>query len=107
MNIIIPKTHSMPPIFLSALEIAYGTLPTSYKDFLAQHDGAKPEENIFRVDERRTAGVERFIPAAEIPHVRDAVDGCPKNMLQFAESAGGNLIYLDPANGAVYFWDHE
>jgi len=107
MNIIIPKTHSIRSGFLSALEAAYGTLPASYKDFLAQHDGAKPEENIFRVDERRNAGVERFIPAAEILHIRDAVDGFPKNMLPFAEAAGGNLIYLDPANGAVHFWDHE
>lgn len=28
-------------------------------------------------------------------------------MIPLAESAGGNLVYLDPATGAVYFWNHE
>ena len=107
MSIIIPKTHLKSSAFLAPLEKAYGILPASYKVFLSQHDGAKPEENIFRIDERRNAGVERFIPAVDIIHVRDAVDGFPKNMLPFAEAAGGNLIYLDPEDWTVHFWDHE
>ena len=74
---------------------------------LNQHDGAKPEENTFKLSERRSAGVERFIPAADIIRVRDAVDGFPRKMLPFARAAGGNLIYLDAVRGTVHFWDHE
>lgn len=107
MSVIIPKSHSRPFASLAVLEKAYGKLPASYKIFLNQHDGAKPEENILKIDEHRSADVERFIPAADITRVRDAVEGFPKNMLPFAEATGGNLIYMDAADGTIYFWDHE
>ena len=28
-------------------------------------------------------------------------------MLLFARAPGGNFLYINPANEAVYYWDHE
>ena len=107
MSIIIPKTNSMTPVSLTALEREYGKLPEIYKVFLGQHDGAKPKANVFRINGKIIGGVEQFIPASSIINVGNKVEGFSKDMLPFAKSAGGNLVYLDPLTGGVYFWDHE
>jgi hypothetical protein len=107
MSITIPKTTSRPPASIATLEKAYGIIPASYKAFLNHHDGAEPEDNFFKVDAQRSGDVERFIPASEIMRVRNSVEGFPKNMLPFAEASCGNLVYMNPAKGTIYFWDHE
>src|SRR5579862_581824 len=107
MSVIMPITPSRPSAALKALEIRFGELPKSYKAFLNQHDGAEPEENIFKIDERTSANVRQFIPAADIIRCCNAIEGFPKNMLPFAEAEGGDYIYLNPADGTIHFWDHE
>ena len=107
MSIIIPKTNSRPSGALKALESRFGRLPDSYKAFLNQHDGAEPEENIFKINGRTSANVRQFIPAADIIHRCNRIEGFPKNMLPFAEAAGGDYIYLNPGDGTIHFWDHE
>lgn len=107
MSINIPKTNSLTQVSLTALEHEYGKLPNIYKLFLKQHDGAKPKENVFRINGKIVGGVEQFIPASRIIKVRNKVEGFSKHMLPFAKSAGGNFLYLDPLRGSVYFWNHE
>ena len=107
MRINIQRTRPLTAETLAKLEAEYGPIPDSYRVFLSQYDGTTPEENIFKVDERRSAGVERFIPAADIIRIRGAVEGFPMEMLPFASSSGGNLIYLDPKLATIHYWDHE
>jgi len=107
MSIIIPTTHLVPCASPEALESRFGSLPASYKAFLDQHDGAKPEKNTFKIDGQTNGSVRQFIPAADIIRVCNMVEGFPKNMLPFAEDDVGNFMYLNPANGAIHFWDHE
>ncbi len=107
MSIIIPTTRAASADSIANLEKEFGRLPESYLLFLKEHDGAKPEDNVFNLSERNSAGVERFVPISESIGVRDAVEGFPRNMLPIAWATGGNFVYLNPASGAVYFWDHE
>jgi hypothetical protein len=89
------------------LEKEFGGLPEGYRVFLKQHDGARPEENVFKIGEKNSASVERFIAASDIIHIRNSVDGFPGAMLPFARASGGNFVYLDPKSGTIHFWDHE
>lgn len=108
MNIFIPKTQSPSVNVIANLERQVGkTLPKSYLLFLKEHDGAQPQDNVFSLGEKNSAGVDRFIPASDGIHVRDTTEGFPKDALPIAYATAGNLVYLDPSSEAVYFWDHE
>jgi len=108
MSIIIPKTSAASAASTAELEKLYGkNLPKSYLMFIKEHDGARPTANIFKVGENNNARVDEFIPAHESIHIRNSVEGFPSRALPVARASGGNFVYLDPANGAVYFWDHE
>jgi hypothetical protein len=108
MNTFIPKTKAASAASLAELEKLFGrNLPKSYLNFVAEHDGARPSANVFKVGENNHAGVDEFIPVHEslrIPHV---VDGFPAHALAVARASGGNFVYLEPTNYSVYFWDHE
>ena len=108
MSVFIPITQPASPASITNIESVFGArLPESYRLFLKDHDGAKPEENVFNIGKGNNAGVDQFIPASEIISVHDAVEGLPPNALPIARATAGNFVYLDPASGIVYFWDHE
>ena len=108
MSIFIPKTRPASPDSIANLEKEAGLkLPQSYLLFLKEHDGAKPEDNVFSLGERNSAGIDEFIPAHKVIYIRDVVEGFPKKMLPIARATAGNFVYIDPPSGAVYFWDHE
>ncbi len=91
-------------------------IPSAYRQFLKQHDGARPKSNCFSPSKRWGAGVTDFLGVGPYDNAgllqaqetyRDRV---PAWLLPVAETEGGNLILIalsgDDA-GAVYFWDHE
>jgi hypothetical protein len=83
-------------------------LSDSFRKFLQEHDGAKPETNIFSIDEKNESGVNKFIPAAEILKERSHIENIPVKAFPVAWAEGGNYVFIDEGkNGAVYFWDHE
>ena len=83
-------------------------LCNSFKVFVQENDGAEPETNIFTVRRGQESGVNRFIPAAEIPAERTRIENIPEKAYPFAWAEGGNYVFIDEAkNGNVFFWDHE
>jgi hypothetical protein len=108
MSILIPKTNGASATAITDLEKLLGkNLPQSYIMFLKEHDGARPASNAFKVSENNSAGVDEFVPAHESVHIFNKVEGFPSHALAVARASGGNFVYLDPASGVVYFWDHE
>src|SRR5437899_11172991 len=103
MSVFIPTTRPASPDSIANLEKELGlSLPKNYLLFLKEYDGAQPEDNVFSLGERNSAGVDQFIPASESIHVRDTTEGFPKDVLPIAHATSGNLVYLDPASGAIY-----
>jgi hypothetical protein len=92
-----------------ALETGLGCkLSDSFRVFVRVHDGAKPETNIFKINDKNECGVNRFIPADEILKERSNIENIPPKAFPVALAEGGNYVFVDEANrGAVYFWDHE
>ena len=85
-----------------------GALPTAFLDFVREHDGAKPDINIFKVGNGNECGVNGFIPVREILVARAHMGDLPSTTFPIAWAEGGNYVYIDVATaGAVYFWDHE
>ncbi|MDH7971275.1 SMI1/KNR4 family protein [Sphingomonas sp. AR_OL41] len=81
-------------------------LPPSYTQFVANHDGAKPDANFIATRENEVA-VSRFIPVREAPDLATAIAGFPVSAIPLAEDDCGNYFYVDPKTDAVHFWDHE
>lgn len=107
MNIVIPKTTSASDQSLVDLEKKFGTLPEDYLSFLKEHDGVKPESNVFELSENNSSGIENFILSNNILQRADSIEGFPLGMLPIADDASGNIFYINPTSEAVYFWDHE
>ncbi len=81
-------------------------LPPAYLAFVSKHDGAHPQDNSLATSDNEV-GVSRFIPAAEAANLSQEVEGLPSGVIPFAEDDCGNFFYVNPATGAVHFWDHE
>lgn len=108
MTIAIPPMQSPKTEDLVRLAGAVGApLPHSYLSFVKLHDGAEPQSNVIDVGQDNEAGVRQFIPVGNAPSVLSDVDGFPQGMIPFAEDESGNFFYMAPANGQVFFWDHE
>lgn len=96
---------------ISTLEASLGTRFTSeYLSFLAEHNGAVPDANIFRISDRNSSGVSRFIPVEKIAYEANLLDGeVSSAFFPIAYAEGGNYVCL-PLNSSqdgVYFLDHE
>jgi hypothetical protein len=92
-----------------ALEAELGCqLSGSFRIFLKTYDGAKPETNVFKIDDTNESGVNAFIPAEQIPKARRLIENIPPKGYPVAWTEGGNYVFLDEdRDGAVFFWDHE
>lgn len=83
-------------------------LSDSFRNFVRTHDGAKPEDNVFRISDNNSSGINRFIPVAEIRKERAKIENLPNRAYPIAWDASGNYVLIDEdRNGAVFFWDHE
>jgi hypothetical protein len=108
MSVEIPTMPAPKQDDLRQLALRVGTdLPQAYIDFVSRHDGATPESNSFEVGADNASGVRQFISVTEAPSVLTDVEGFPAGMVPVADDDCGNFIYIDPADGGVFFWDHE
>src|ERR1700684_3484016 len=109
MKVKLQGGRTAPEQNILRLEAELGcTLSPSFRKFLGVHDGAKPQTNIFRVNDRNECGVDRFIPADEILKERSYIENIPPRAFPVAWAEGGNFVFIDEGkDGAVYFWDHE
>ncbi|MGE5183278.1 MAG: SMI1/KNR4 family protein [Acidobacteriota bacterium] len=98
-----------PLAAVEALEAALGhELSACVKQFLRAHDGATPEANVFAIDAANHAGVNQFIPVAQVISERANVDDMSARAYPIAWAEGGNYVVIDEDRaGAVFFWDHE
>lgn len=109
MSIKIGKGGEASAADIAALEEFLGSeLPAEFKSFLAEHDGAEPETNIFRISDSNDSGVNRFIPARQYLSERERVGDLPPRAFPLAWAEGGNYVVIDiDAGGSAHFWDHE
>lgn len=91
------------------LESALGcAISKSFRRFVSENDGAKPENNIFKICKDNDSGVNQFIPVSKISAERQYIDNIPSRAYPIAWAEGGNYVLLDEGkDGQVYFWDHE
>lgn len=83
-------------------------LSESFKNFALKHDGARPEVNTFRINEKNECGVNRFIPISQILSESKYIENLPDGVYPVAWAEGGNYVLLNQvADGQVLFWDHE
>ena len=81
-------------------------LPRGYREFVSNHNGAKPSSNTFAVPGNESS-VRRFVPIEDAASVRQAIEGFPIEGVPVAEDDCGNYVWLEPKTGAVFFWDHN
>jgi hypothetical protein len=98
-----------PQEVIVKLEAALASpLSESFKAFLGTYDGAKPSSNTFALASNNSAGVNQFIPAAQIEIERGRIENISEKAYPVAWASSGNYILIDEnKNGAVFFWDHE
>jgi len=83
-------------------------LPDDYRAFVAQDDGARPDNNRYELNEANGFGVSAFIPLARIAEERRYIENLPAARFPVAWDESGNYVCLETgARGGVYFWDHE
>lgn len=108
MKLKLTNGRSARPANIEKLEREIGeALPSSFLEFIRQHDGAEPETNICKIRGTNDLGFNGFIPVREIPDERANIENLPSTGFPVAWAEGGNYVFVDAASGAVYFWDHE
>ena len=86
--------------------------PKDCREFLLNHNASKPEPNIYRTP-HTTTSVDHFLGISDkayadfISFHETYESRLPERVIAIANAAGGNLICLNLADGAIYFWDHE
>ncbi len=107
MSVTIPLTSGLDEAAIRKLEFRMKCLlPSAYRAFVARHDGATPEDNIFSTSANQSE-VRRFIRLTEAASLRASIEGFPRQAIPMAEDSCGNYVWLDHKSGAVFFWDHE
>ena len=87
------------------LEISF---PGDYREFVANHDGLRPQLNIFSVSGTNESGVNEFIPLHRIRTECAFIENLGDARIPIAWAEGGNYVCLDVSSeGGVFFWDHE
>lgn len=84
------------------------SLPDDYRCFVSNHDGARPQPNIFSISESNESGVNEFIPLRRIRRECTFIENLIDGRMPIAWAEGGNYVCLDISpGGGVFFWDHE
>ncbi|HZT00554.1 MAG TPA: SMI1/KNR4 family protein [Terriglobales bacterium] len=86
------------------LESALGfRLSGSFVNFIREHNGAEPEDNILRICDDNDGGVNQFIAVQEILIERAQIENLPVNAYPVAWAEGGNHVFIDEdQDGAVF-----
>lgn len=93
-------------------------LPDGYREFLLEHNGGRPEPNVFPIQDGKGGDsvLDWFLRIQEgnLYDILDTLDTfrgrIPTNFLPIAVDAFGNLLCLsiqEPDLGKIFFWDHE
>jgi SMI1-KNR4 cell-wall len=107
MTVFIPHTTPLDEATLRLVESDLKcALPASFRAFVAKHDGAVPQDNIFSTSDNQS-GVSRFVPVSEAARLRTGIEGFPDQAIPIAEDDCGNYVWLHPKTGEIFFWDHE
>jgi len=87
------------------LESALGfRLSGSFVNFIREHNGAKPESNIFRISNDDDGGVDQFIPVQEIVSERSRIENLPVKAYPVAWAEGGNYVPSTRIRTLLYFF---
>ena len=81
------------------------SLDHEFRSFLKENNGAKPETNIFKIDDGNDSGVNEFIPVAKIFRELGNLENLSTESYPIAWAEGGNYVVLNGEK--VLFWDHE
>jgi hypothetical protein len=83
-------------------------LPADFLQFIAEYDGAKPENNVFKIEDGNESGISRFIPVKEITKKMLVIENLPVGSIPIALAECGDYIVLSKeGEWVVYFWNHE
>ena len=98
-----------PTEAIQELERALGfSLSRQFKAFVAVHDGAEPEDNVFSIPGVGRSDVRMFIPISEIDKSRRNIEFFPMGFYPVAyDSCGNHVILKGGQESPVFFWDHE
>ena len=104
MSIVLKKYGAVSEEQIAQMEEQLGySLPSEYRAFVREHDGAVPEENVFQDD----VSIDQFIPVADLATRTHGIDGFPADAIAVAECPSGNFVYIKKGTDEVFFWDHE
>ena len=105
---------------LDGVEAAIGySLPHALRRFLLEHNGGRAALNCFKSKTGSEFEINRFLgvkfrASPKEPTLEEVVDamtvqkaGLPRNLIPFAEDAGGNYYCIDRLKERVVFCDHE
>jgi hypothetical protein len=109
VKIELAKGQRAPQEAILALEARLGArLSESFRSFVDVHDGAEPSNNVFRLRDNDSAGVNEFIPVIDVWKQRAYIENIPTKAYPIRSASGGNYVLIDEGqNGAVFFGDHE
>ena len=83
-------------------------LSAPVRAFIRENNGAEPEANKFRIDEKNQSAVRKFIPVEEISEECLGIENLPSKAYPIAWDSFGNYVLVDEGrDGKIYFWDHE
>lgn len=102
-----------PPCAASEILMLEGAVkskvPADFISFLAKHNGAFPEVNLFRLTNGLGGTITQFFSVELILATKKAmIDRFPSDLWPIAQTESGNLILIRfAAPYAILFWDHE
>lgn len=103
----IPETEGASDADMARVEQELACkFPAAWRQFIRSHDGARPAENTFDLPYGQ-ANVRTFVPIRDAAALRIQIDGFPSHGVPIADDSCGNYVWLDPASGEIFFWDHE
>lgn len=107
MTVFIPETAPLQEADIRRAEFRLKcSLPFPFRRFVARHDGAEPQDNVFKTSDN-ASGVRNFVPISEAAALREQIEGFPKKAIPIAEDGCGNYVWLHQKTGQVFFWHHE
>ncbi len=82
-------------------------LPSDFRRFIRDFDGATAESNIFEFGNDLDAAVDYFIPLEKLQATRESISVGSRCIFPIALLEGGDYACLDFRNGSVFVWLHE
>lgn len=95
MKIKLSKSNPISDRTIAEVEEVLGCrLPDSFKIFVKLHNGSQPKNNSFRINDKNSSGVNRFIPIEDIPNEKNKIEYFPSQGYPIAWAECGNYVFL-------------